>query len=101
MLCCGLPLGPYGSFAFLGLELTCAHPTVASCSVELGYVTVWFQTGSVRAATLYCPKGERVTHWGALEEASVWQQEVQRCREGSALSEIEGPAPWKQNWVPS
>lgn len=37
--CPGLPLGPYGHFALLGLELTCVYQAVTSCSAGLQYET--------------------------------------------------------------
>lgn len=37
--CPGLPLGPYGHFALLGLELTCVYQPVTSCSAGLQHAT--------------------------------------------------------------
>lgn len=70
----------------LSLELACADPTVASCPGGLGHVTVRLQTGSERAALVQGPRSGRVTHWGALGEASVWKQEDQKVqRKGTPL----------------
>lgn len=71
---------PTRHFTLGGLNWPRVHQATAFCSVGLQPATARLQTGFVRAAAVLCPRGGRVTHQRALEEAGLWDWEVWKVR---------------------